>query len=434
MKETMNLLKKRDPEIWRAIQLEEDRQKRTIELIASENFTSPAVREAAGSSLTHKYAEGYPGNRYYGGCEHVDIVEQLAIERSKELYGAEYANVQPHSGSQANMAVYSGILNPGDSILSMDLAHGGHLTHGSKVNFSGKIYNCAFYGVDKQTQLIDYEQVREQAHIHKPKLIIAGASTYPREIVYQSFKKIADEVDAKLLVDMAHIAGLVAAGLHPSPVGLADFVTSTTHKSLRGPRGGLILSSKEFEKILNSQIFPGIQGGPLMHIIAAKAIAFREAQEEEFENYQKQVMANAKVLGAALKDAGFEIVSGGTDNHLLLVDLTNKNITGQEAENTLDKVGITVNKNAIPFDSRPSSVTSGIRIGTPVVTTRGMTEEHMIQIAEWIAAAIENRNNDTVLQQIRNKVEKFCNGFPLFVRSPGSSKYQTIKKSYELSI
>ena len=416
----MSELKKQDPEIWRAIQQEEKRQRNTIELIASENFTSPAVREASGSCLTHKYAEGYPGKRYYGGCEHVDIVEELAIERSRKLYGAEYANVQPHSGSQANMAVYTGILKPEDTILGMDLAHGGHLTHGSKVNFSGKTYDCAFYGVDKDSQLIDYEQVRQQAHKHSPKLIIAGASTYPREIDYNKFREIADEVGAKLMVDMAHIAGLVATGLHPSPVGIADFVTSTTHKSLRGPRGGFILSSNQHERTLNSQIFPGIQGGPLMHIIAAKAVAFGEALEEDFELYQKQVKANSKTLAASLKDAGFDIVSGGSDNHLLLVDLSKKGITGQTAEDTLDKVGITVNKNAIPFDTRPPTVTSGIRLGTPVVTTRGMTEEHMVQIAEWINASIDYFDNETMLTQIKNKVEKFCNNFPLFVHSPAS--------------
>ncbi|MFW6415303.1 MAG: serine hydroxymethyltransferase [Thermodesulfobacteriota bacterium] len=416
----MSELKKQDPEIWRAIQQEEQRQRNTIELIASENFTSPAVREASGSCLTHKYAEGYPGKRYYGGCEHVDIVEELAIERSRQIYGAEYANVQPHSGSQANMAVYTGVLKPEDTILGMDLAHGGHLTHGSKVNFSGKTYDCAFYGVDKESQLIDYEQVRQQAHKHQPKLIVAGASTYPREIDYYKFREIADEVGAKLMVDMAHIAGLVATGLHPSPVGIADFVTSTTHKSLRGPRGGFILSSNQHEKMLNSQIFPGIQGGPLMHIIAAKAVAFGEALEEDFELYQKQVKANAKSLAAQLKDAGFDIVSGGSDNHLLLVDLSKKGITGQAAEDALDKVGITVNKNAVPFDTRPPTVTSGIRLGTPVVTTRGMTEEHMAKIAEWINAAIDHCDNEIHLGQIKKKVERFCSNFPLFVHSPAA--------------
>ncbi len=414
----MNELKKHDPEIWRAIQQEEQRQRGTIELIASENFTSPAVREATGSCLTHKYAEGYPGKRYYGGCEHVDIVEELAIERSRTLFGAEYANVQPHSGSQANMAVYTGILSPEDTILGMDLAHGGHLTHGSKVNFSGKTYDCAFYGVDRETQCIDYEQVRAKAHKHRPKLIVAGASTYPRKIDYRKFREIADEVNAKLMVDMAHIAGLVATDLHPSPVGIAEFVTSTTHKSLRGPRGGFILSSREYEKKINSQIFPGIQGGPLMHIIAAKAVAFGEALEEEFEQYQKQVKANAKALVAALKDAGFDIVSGDTDNHLLLVNLNSKQITGQEAEDVLDKVGITVNKNAVPFDTRPPKIASGIRLGTPVVTTRGMQEEDMAKVAEWIEAAIDYSSNESKLREIKNKVEKFCRNFPLFVHSP----------------
>lgn len=424
----MEALEKQDPEIWKAILAEEKRQTNTIELIASENFTSPAVRQAAGSCLTHKYAEGYPGRRYYGGCENVDVVENLALDRVKELFGAEYANVQPHSGSQANMAVYFGMLEPGDTLLGMDLAHGGHLTHGSSVNFSGKIYNCAFYGVDEESQTIDYDQVRQLAQKYRPKLIVAGASTYPRTIDYQKFREIADEVDAKLMVDMAHIAGLIAAKEHPTPVGSAHFITSTTHKSLRGPRGGFILGSKEFEKVIDSQIFPGIQGGPLMHIIASKAVAFGEALNDGFHYYQKQVVRNAKTLARGMKDAGFKLVSGGTDNHLILVDLSCQNMTGLEAETVLDRVGITVNKNAVPFESKSPTITSGIRMGTPVVTTRGMTEEHMLKIVEWITEALESQANETKLDQLRDKIEKFAKEFPLFVFSPKQDIISTKEK------
>jgi glycine hydroxymethyltransferase len=414
----MEELKKQDLEVWQAIRAEEERQRNTIELIASENFTSLAVRQAAGSCLTHKYAEGYPGKRYYGGCEHVDIIENLALERLRTLFGAQYANVQPHSGSQANMAVYFGVLTPGDTMLGMDLAHGGHLTHGSQVNFSGRNYNCVFYGINRETQCIDYDQVEQQVAQHKPKLIIAGASTYPRTIDYTKFRQIADSVDAKLMVDMAHIAGLVAAELHPSPVDHAHFVTSTTHKSLRGPRGGFILSTDEYSKLLNSQIFPGIQGGPLMHIIAAKAVAFGEALTDSFLEYQKQILRNAQALARALTEHGFQLVSGGTDNHLLLVDLNNKGLTGQEAESILDDVGITVNKNAIPFETKSATITSGIRIGTPVVTTRGMREDDMGKIAKWIEEALSNKENETRLHQLEKKIKKFTQRFPLFVANP----------------
>lgn len=410
----MNYLEIQDPEIWKAIQAEEDRQKKTLELIASENYTSPAVRQAAGSCLTHKYAEGYPGNRYYGGCQFVDEAEDLARERVKKLFGAEYANVQPHSGSQANMAVYFGTLSPGDTILGMDLAHGGHLTHGSKVNFSGKFYNCVFYGLNLETETIDYQKVEELARKHQPKMIVAGASTYPRQIDFSKFRQIADETGAQLMVDMAHIAGLVAAGLHPSPIREAQFVTSTTHKSLRGPRGGFILSTQSSGKTLDSQIFPGIQGGPLMHIIAAKAVAFQEALKDDFVDYQKQIISNSQKLAACLKDSGFKLVSGGTDNHLMLVDLSQQDITGKEAEEVLDKVGITVNKNTVPNESKPASVTSGIRLGTPIVTTRGMKEKEMQMIAEWIKEAIDNRYNESTLKQLREKVIDFASSFPVF--------------------
>lgn len=410
----MNYLEIQDPEIWKAIQAEEDRQKKTLELIASENYTSPAVRQAAGSCLTHKYAEGYPGNRYYGGCQFVDEAEDLARERVKKLFGAEYANVQPHSGSQANMAVYFGTLSPGDTILGMDLAHGGHLTHGSKVNFSGKFYNCVFYGLNLETETIDYQKVEELARKHQPKMIVAGASTYPRQIDFSKFRQIADETGAQLMVDMAHIAGLVAAGLHPSPIREAQFVTSTTHKSLRGPRGGFILSTQSSGKTLDSQIFPGIQGGPLMHIIAAKAVAFQEALKDDFVDYQKQIISNSQKLAACLKDFGFKLVSGGTDNHLMLVDLSQQDITGKEAEEVLDKVGITVNKNTVPNESKPASVTSGIRLGTPIVTTRGMKEKEMQMIAEWIKEAIDNRYNESTLKQLREKVIDFASSFPVF--------------------
>ena len=403
-----------DPEIAEAIAGEIDRQVGKLELIASENFTSPAVRQAMGSVLTHKYAEGYPGKRYYGGCEFVDVVEDVARDRAKVLFGAGYANVQPHSGSQANMAVYFGVCQPGDTVMGMNLAHGGHLTHGSPVNFSGKLYNIVPYGVRQDDQTIDYEALEKTAKECKPRMIIAGASAYPRTIDFKRFRQIADEVGAVLMVDMAHIAGLIAAELHPSCIEHAHFTTTTTHKTLRGPRGGMILSSEDQTKMLNSQIFPGIQGGPLMHVIAAKAVAFGEALQPGFKQYQEQVLLNAGALAQNLKDAGFSLVSGGTDNHLMLLDLTDKNITGKDAEIALDKAGITVNKNGIPFDTKSPMVTSGIRIGTPALTTRGMVEEDMQAVAEGIAAALENMDNDSVLDEIRQEVEDFAREFPLY--------------------
>jgi glycine hydroxymethyltransferase len=407
-------LERHDPEVAKAIRMEEQRQLHKLELIASENFTSEAVRMAMGSVLTHKYAEGYPGKRYYGGCEYVDMAEILAQDRVKTLFKADYANVQPHSGSQANMAVYFGTLTPGDVILGMDLSHGGHLTHGSPVNFSGRLFKVVFYGVGRETGAIDYDQVRDMAREHRPKMIVAGASAYSRVIDFAKFREIADEVGAHLMVDMAHIAGLIAADMHPSPVGSAHFITSTTHKTLRGPRGGLILSSEEFGKMLNSQIFPGIQGGPLMHVIASKAVAFGEALKPEFKVYQRQVVANAQTMATALVDAGFALVSGGTDNHLMLVDLTNTDITGKEAETVLDKAGITVNKNTVPFETRSPFVTSGIRLGTPALTTRGMKQEHMLQVVQWIVQALDKRNNETELRRIEADVRTFAAQFPLF--------------------
>ncbi|MDR3639713.1 MAG: serine hydroxymethyltransferase [Humidesulfovibrio sp.] len=403
-----------DPEIAASIASEIDRQVSKLELIASENFTSTAVRQAMGSVLTHKYAEGYPGKRYYGGCEFVDQVEDLARDRAKQIFGAGYANVQPHSGSQANMAVYFAACKPGDTVLGMNLAHGGHLTHGSPVNFSGKLFNIVSYGVSQDTKTIDYEALEKTAKECKPKMIVAGASAYPRIIDFARFRRIADEVGAVLMVDMAHIAGLIAAELHPSCIEHAHFTTTTTHKTLRGPRGGMILSSEDQTKILNSQIFPGIQGGPLMHVIAAKAVAFGEALQPGFKQYQEQVLKNAGALAGYLKDAGFDLVSGGTDNHLMLLDLTGKDITGKDAEIALDKAGITVNKNGIPFDTKPPTVTSGIRIGTPALTTRGMIEEDMLAVAEAITAAIDNMDNDSVLDEIRLEVEDFAREFPLY--------------------
>jgi glycine hydroxymethyltransferase len=403
-----------DPEVAAAVAGEIDRQVGKLELIASENFTSTAVRQAMGSVLTHKYAEGYPGKRYYGGCEFVDQVEELARERAKQLFGAGYANVQPHSGSQANMAVYFAACKPGDTVLGMNLSHGGHLTHGSPVNFSGKLFKMVAYGVNPDTQTIDYEELEKIAKESRPKMIIAGASAYPRIIDFARFRKIADEVGAVLMVDMAHIAGLIAAELHPSCIEHAHFTTTTTHKTLRGPRGGMILSSEDQTKVLNSQIFPGIQGGPLMHVIAAKAVAFGEALQPGFKQYQEQVVKNAGALAGYLKDAGFDLVSGGTDNHLMLVDLRAKNITGKDAEIALDKAGITVNKNGIPFDTTPPTVTSGIRIGTPALTTRGMIEEDMMAVAEAITAALDNIGNDSVLDEIRLEVEDFAREFPLY--------------------
>ncbi len=405
-------LSKVDLEIEELIKKELKREQESIELIASENFTSKAVMEAMGSFLTNKYAEGYPNKRYYGGCYVVDEVENIARERAKKLFGAEHANVQPHAGSQANMAVYLTVLNVGDTVLGMDLSNGGHLTHGSPVNFSGKLYNFVSYGVDKETEEINYDDVRELAIKHKPKLIVAGASAYSRVIDFKKFREIADEVGAYLMVDMAHIAGLVAAGIHPSPVPYADFVTTTTHKTLRGPRGGLILCKEKFAKELDKNIFPGMQGGPLMHIIAAKAVCFKEALEPEFKEYMEQVVKNAKALSEALKGYGFKIVSNGTDNHLLLVDLNNKNITGKEVEILLDSVGVTLNKNTVPNETRSPFVTSGVRIGTPAITTRGFKEEDMKEIATIINDAIENRDGD--LEEVKNRVKKLCHKYPLY--------------------
>ena len=401
-----------DKEICDLMEKELKRQREGIELIASENFASEAVMEAMGSHLTNKYAEGYPSKRYYGGCEIVDEVEEIARNRAKELFGAEHVNVQPHSGSQANMAVYFTILEPGDTVLGMDLSHGGHLTHGSPVNFSGKLFNFVSYGVDSETETINYEKVRELALKHKPKLIVAGASAYSRIIDFEKFKEICDEVGAYFMVDMAHIAGLVAAGEHPSPVPYADFVTSTTHKTLRGPRGGLILCKEKYAKALDKNIFPGMQGGPLMHIIAAKAVCFKEALEPTFKTYMKNVVLNCRVLGEELVKYGFKLVSNGTDNHLILVDLTNKDITGKEAENLLDSIGITVNKNTVPNETRSPFVTSGIRIGTAAVTTRGFDVEAMKEIASIINDSIENRNSD--LELLRERVKSLCAKYPLY--------------------
>jgi len=403
-----------DREVARAVTLEIERQIDKLELIAAENFTSPAVRQAMGSVLTHKYAEGYPGKRYYGGCEYVDMAENLARDRAKALFGAEYVNVQPHSGSQANMAVYFGALTPGDAVLGMDLSHGGHLTHGSPVNFSGRLFKMSFYGVSRETGTIDYDRLEALAKEHRPRMIIAGASAYPRIIDFKRFRAIADEVGAKLMADMAHIAGPIAVGLHPSPIPHAHFTTTTTHKTLRGPRGGMILASEEFGKLLNSQIFPGIQGGPLMHVIAAKAVALGEALRPAFRTYQKQVLSNCRTMAQALTDAGFNLVSGGTDNHLILVDLTNKDITGKDAEAALDKAGVTANKNTVPFETRSPFVASGIRFGTPALTTRGFKEKDMLKVVEWIVAALESMDNETRLDEIRKQVETFARGFPLF--------------------
>ncbi|MGE4296601.1 MAG: serine hydroxymethyltransferase [Desulfovibrionaceae bacterium] len=404
----------RDPEVGKAVALEIERQTSGLELIASENFASTAVRQAAGSVMTHKYAEGYSGKRYYGGCEHVDTAEDLAIARAKKIFGAEYANVQPHSGSQANMAVYFGAIKPGDTILGMDLSHGGHLTHGSPVNFSGKLFKVVFYGVSKETGTIDYDQMEKLAKEHKPKMIVAGASAYPRTLDFPRFRAVADSVGAQLMVDMAHIAGLVATGMHPSPIGHAHFTTTTTHKTLRGPRGGMILSGEEFGKVLNSQVFPGIQGGPLMHIIAAKAVAFGEALRPSFKKYQKQVVKNAQVLAQTLTDAGFELVSGGTDNHLMLMDLSNTPITGKDAQLALERAAITTNKNTVPFETRSPFVTSGLRLGTPALTTRGMKDADMRKVGGWIVEVLQNIDNETRIAQVRKKVEKFARVFPLF--------------------
>ncbi len=410
----MSYLKESDPEVYCSIRHELARQSNQLELIASENIVSEAVLEAQGSIFTNKYAEGYPGKRYYGGCEYADQIESLAIERALKIFGAEYANVQPHSGSQANMAVYFSSLQPGDTVLGMDLAHGGHLTHGAGVNFSGQLYKFVSYGVNRETERIDMAEVERVAIEHRPKMIVAGASAYPRVIDFAGFRAIADKIGALFMVDMAHIAGLVAAGVHPSPVPYADFVTTTTHKTLRGPRGGLILAKGEFGKKLDSKIFPGIQGGPLVHVIAAKAVAFREAMGEKFKKDQAQVVKNAQALGEGLVRHGFRLVSGGTDNHLLLVDLSNKGATGKDAEEALEEAGLTVNKNAIPFDQQSRFVTSGVRIGTPAVTTRGLKEPEMAKIADWINRAIENRGNKDVLNGIRLEVRALCDAFPLY--------------------
>lgn len=410
----MKHLAQQDEQVFKSIQEELGRQRSKIELIASENFVSEAVMEAQGSVLTNKYAEGYPGRRYYGGCEHVDVVEDLARDRAKEIFGAEHVNVQPHSGAQANMAVYFTVLEQGDTVLGMNLSHGGHLTHGSPVNFSGVQYNFVEYGVDKETHRINYDDVLEKARQHKPKLIVAGASAYPREIDFKRFREIADEVGAMLMVDMAHIAGLVAAGLHQNPVPFADFVTTTTHKTLRGPRGGMILCKEEYAKKIDKSIFPGIQGGPLMHVIAAKAVAFGEALQEDFKTYAGNIISNAKKLAEALQAEGIDLVSQGTDNHLLLVDLRSLGLTGKIAEKVLDEVGITVNKNTIPFDPESPFVTSGIRIGTAAVTSRGFGEKEMQEIASIIAFTLKNHEDEGKLQEAAQRVEALTGSFTLY--------------------
>ncbi|MCS6997891.1 MAG: serine hydroxymethyltransferase [Aquificaceae bacterium] len=410
----MRYLRETDPEIYEAVLKEYERQFYHLELIASENFTSLAVMEAQGSVLTNKYAEGLPGKRYYGGCEFVDVAESLAIERVKKLYGAEHANVQPHSGSQANMAVYMAVLKPGDVIMGMDLAHGGHLTHGAKVNFSGKVYHALYYGLNPETELIDYDQLWKLARENKPKLIVAGASAYPRVIDWGRFAQIAEEVGAYLMVDMAHYAGLIAGGVYPNPVPYAHFVTSTTHKTLRGPRGGFILCRAAFAKDIDKTVFPGTQGGPLMHVIAAKAVAFKEAMKKEFKDYAEQVVLNARVMAEEFMRLGFKVVTGGTDSHIVLLDLRNKGITGKEAEDALGRANITVNKNAVPFDPLPPTKTSGIRIGTPAMTTRGMKEGEMRLIARLIARVIENLREEKVIEGVGKEVVELCRQFPLY--------------------
>ena len=410
----MSFLEQVDPEVFSAIQRETERLEQNLELIASENVVSEAVLEAQGCVMTNKYAEGYPGKRYYGGCQFVDEVESLAIERAKELFGAEHANVQPHSGTQANMTVYLSALKPGDSYLGMNLAHGGHLSMGSPVNFSGMLYRVIPYGVSEASETIDYDELERLAKEHKPKLIVAGASAYPRIIDYAKFRKIADEVGALLMVDMAHIAGLVAAGLHPNPVPYADFVTTTTHKTLRGPRGGMVLCRAQHAKTVDSKVFPGMQGGPLMHVIAAKAVALKEALSSEFKLYQQQIIKNAQTLSKALTSQGFRLTSGGTDNHLMLVDLRKSELTGKVAQETLDRARITVNKNAVPFDTRSPFVTSGIRIGTPAVTTRGMKEKEMEQIAGFIVRALHHVADEAALQTIAGEVAELCKRFPVY--------------------
>ena len=410
----LGIIKKTDPEIARAISDELERQKYNLELIASENIVSPAVMEAQGSVMTNKYAEGYPDKRYYGGCEQVDIAEKLAISRAKELFQAAYANVQPHSGSQANMAVYFALLQPGDTVLGMALAHGGHLTHGSPVSFSGKIFNFIHYGVRRDSGTIDYDAMADLVKKHRPKLIVAGASAYPRTLDFEAFSNVASSVGAYLMVDMAHIAGLIAAGVHPSPIPHADVVTTTTHKTLRGPRGGMILAGNNFGSKLNKEIFPGIQGGPLMHVIAAKAVAFKEAQTEGFVSYQKSVIENARVMADCLLAEGVNLVSGGTDTHLMLADLTSLNITGKDAEDALGRAGITTNKNAVPFDSQKPFITSGIRLGTPVLTSRGMGPEEMKRVAGLTVEVLKNSRNEDVISRTRQAVRELCETFPIY--------------------
>jgi len=410
----LDVVRRVDPEVAEAIQRELERQRSHLELIASENFTSPAVLAAQGCVMTNKYAEGLPGRRYYGGCEYVDVVERLAIERVKQLFGAEHANVQPHAGAPANTAVYFAVLEPGDTILGMDLSHGGHLTHGHPLNFSGRYFRVVRYGVSRETETIDYDNLERLAKEHRPKLIVAGASAYPRVIDFARLRQICDQVGCYLMVDIAHIAGLIAADCHPNPVPYAEFVTTTTHKTLRGPRGGVIMCQRRFAKEIDRAVFPGLQGGPLMHVIAAKAVAFKEAMTPEFRAYQRQVVKNAQALAQTLMEEGFRLVSGGTDNHLMLVDLRNQDLTGKEAETALDKVGITVNKNAIPFDPRPPAVTSGIRIGTPAVTTRGMKENEMRIIGKLIARVLKSPQDEAVLEEVRSRVRELVEAFPLY--------------------
>jgi len=407
-------LKLTDPEIFEAIQKEIERERENIVLIASENYVSPSILEVQGSVLTNKYAEGYPGKRYYGGCEYADIVENLAIERAKELFGAEHVNVQPHSGTQANMAVYFSVLKPGDTILAMSLNHGGHLSHGAPVNFSGVFYKIATYGVHKETGYIDYEEVRRIAIENRPAMIVAGASAYSRIIDFRVFSEIAKEVGAYFMADIAHIAGLVATGLHPSPVPYADFVTTTTHKTLKGPRGGMIMCKAGYARAVDRMVFPGIQGGPLVHVIAAKAVAFKEAMNREFKDYQIKVIKNAKKLAEELIKGGFKVISGGTDNHMMLVDLTNKGITGKDAEKALGMIGITVNKNVVPYDEKPPAITSGIRLGTPCVTTRGMGEAEMVEMADIISSVIGNIHDTGVIKNLAKRVKTLCGNFPIY--------------------
>ena len=411
---SLDALQATDPEVYAAIDAEEERQRNKLLLIASENFASPAVLAAQGSLMTNKYAEGYPGKRYYGGCQHVDQVEDLAIQRCKQIFGAEHVNVQPHSGSQANMAAYLSVLKPGDTILGMDLAQGGHLTHGSKVNFSGMIFRAFSYGVDRQSETIDIDAVRKLAEECRPRMIVVGASAYARTLDFPKFQAIAQSVGAYLMVDIAHIAGLIAAGLHPNPIPYADFVTTTTHKTLRGPRGGVVMCRAEHAKAVDKFVFPGMQGGPLMHVIAAKAVAFKEALSPPFKRYQQQVVANARVLAQGLLERGYKIVSGGTDTHLMLVNLTSKGITGKEADAALDAAGIIVNKNAVPYDEKPPAVASGIRLGTPIVSTRGMKEDEMREIVALVDRVLQHRQDPRVLEEVRSQAKALCSRFPIF--------------------